>query len=287
MRQAKRAAAEGSPAVAKRATRGECMDVIRCVARLARAHPGETYWVHGVSISCSGKRRAAKPNVHKVPEMKKGEEQKKPTKPVAPELPPTTDDDASPPAKPRKKKGAAALPKQVDVPEQEQPAMQVDVASTALLNNRQQRSARRLLAFQELKRAALLQQLQAGGSTLGMAQVVLEHQERRFWIKKARARLRDVFWRAWHAQYRPVWCGLIGWTSLREQHVYRRAARLYYAAFKLDPSKSGRKMVAWLRSRSGAAPTPMEMETVSAGVRELRPGKKPRAEAAGAALSVA
>ena len=155
MRQAKRAAAEGSPAVAKRATRGECMDVIRCVARLARAHPGETYWVHGVSISCSGKRRAAKPNVHKVPEMKKGEEQKKPTKPVAPELPPTTDDDASPPAKPRKKKGAAALPKQVDVPEQEQPAMQVDVASTALLNNRQQRSARRLLAFQELKRAAL------------------------------------------------------------------------------------------------------------------------------------
>ena len=125
-----------------------------------------------------------------------------------------------------------------------------------------------------------------------MAQVVLEHQERRFWIKKARARLRDVFWRAWHAQYRPVWCGLIGWTSLREQHVYRRAARIgraaqYYAAFKLDPSKSGRKMVAWLRSRSGAAPTPMEMETVSAGVRELRPGKKPRAEAAGAALSVA
>ena len=29
-----------------------------------------------------------------------------------------------------------------------------------------------------------------------------------------------------------------------KQHVYRRAARLYYAAFKLDPSKSGRKMVA-------------------------------------------
>ena len=51
------------------------------------------------------------------------------------------------------------------------------------------------------------------------------------------------------------------------------AARLYYAAFKLDPSKSGRKMVAWLRSRSGGAPTPMEMETVSAGVSEP-PGKK-------------
>ena len=58
------------------------------------------------------------------------------------------------------------------------------------------------------------------------------------------------------------------------------------SAFKLDPSKSGRKMVAWLRSRSGAAPTPMEMETVSAGVSEP-PGKKPRAEAAGAALLVA
>ena len=39
-------------------------------------------------------------------------------------------------------------------------------------------------------------------------------------------------------------------------------------------------MVTWLRSRSGAAPTPMEMETVSAGVSEP-PGKKPRAEAAG------
>ena len=69
------------------------------------------------------------------------------------------------------------------------------------------------------------------------------------------------------------------------------AARLYYAAFKLDPSKSGRKMVAWLRSRSDGAPTPMEMETVSAGVSEP-PGKKPpraeaHAEAAGAALSVA
>ena len=47
------------------------------------------------------------------------------------------------------------------------------------------------------------------------------------------------------------------------------------------------EMVAWLRSRSGAAPTPMEMETVSAGVRVLHPWKKARAEAAGAALSVA
>ena len=37
--------------------------------------------------------------------------------------------------------------------------------------------------------------------------------------------------------------------SLREQHVYRRAARLYlYEALKLDPSKIGRKMVARLRS---------------------------------------
>ena len=37
--------------------------------------------------------------------------------------------------------------------------------------------------------------------------------------------------------------------SLREQHVYRRAARLYlYEALKLDPSKIGREMVARLRS---------------------------------------
>ena len=43
-----------------------------------------------------------------------------------------------------------------------------------------------------------------------------------------------------------------------EQHVYRRAAKLYEAAFKLDPGKSGRTLAAWLRRA-----TPMESETAS------------------------
>ena len=65
---------------------------------------------------------------------------------------------------------------------------------------------------------------------------------------------------------------------MREQHVYRRSARLYYAAFKLDPSKSGRKRVAWLRSRSGAASTLMETEAVAHPANEGNPpGKEPRA----------
>ena len=53
---------------------------------------------------------------------------------------------------------------------------------------------------------------------------------------------------------------------------------MYYAAFKLDPSKSGRKMVAWLRSRSGAASTLMETEAVAHPANEGNPpGKEPRA----------
>ena len=51
---------------------------------------------------------------------------------------------------------------------------------------------------------------------------------------------------------------LLQYTSLREQHVYKRAAKLYYAAFKSDPGKSGRPLAAWLRHA-----TPMETETAS------------------------
>ena len=102
---------------------------------------------------------------------------------------------------------------------------------------------------------------------------------------------------------RVPWCWLLGsgcstiaWTlnpklaASQRSGVKRRSccSRARLRGPKLThPANFHRKMVAWLRSRSGAAPTPMEMETVSAGVRELRPGKKPRAEAAGAALSVA
>jgi hypothetical protein len=68
------------------------------------------------------------------------------------------------------------------------------------------------------------------------------HQKRR-----VRAKLRALLWRAW-AQYRPIFGGVaLGYTSLREQHVYKRAAALYHAAFKLDPSKNGRTLTGWFR----------------------------------------
>ena len=74
----------------------------------------------------------------------------------------------------------------------------------------------------------------------------------------AKATLRWLLWRAW-AKWRPIFGGtLLQYTSLREQHVYKRAAKLYYAAFKSDPGKSGRPLAAWLRHA-----TPMETETAS------------------------
>ena len=67
-------------------------------------------------------------------------------------------------------------------------------------------------------------------------------------------------WRAW-ARWKPIYGGtVLYYTSLREQYVYKRAARLYYAAFKSDPGKSGRALAAWLRRA-----TPMETETEAVG----------------------
>mgnify|MGYP006903294262 CR=1 FL=1 len=73
-----------------------------------------------------------------------------------------------------------------------------------------------------------------------------------------RAKLRSLLWRAW-ARYRPIFGGVVlRYTSLREQYVYRRAAKLYAAAFASDPGKSGRSLAAWLRRA-----TPMEAETAA------------------------
>ena len=93
-------------------------------------------------------------------------------------------------------------------------------------------------------------------------------------------------WRAW-ARYRPIFGGVVlRYTSLREQYVYRRAAKLYAAAFASDPGKSGRSLAAWLRRA-----TPMETETEavagSSGSQPPKRAKKPRAEAARAALPAA
>ena len=84
-----------------------------------------------------------------------------------------------------------------------------------------------------------------------------------------RAKLRGIFWRAW-AQWRPIFGGsALYYTSLREQYVYKRAARLYYAAFKLDPGKSGRALAAWLRRA-----TPMDTEAASVGSQPSKRAKK-------------
>ena len=92
--------------------------------------------------------------------------------------------------------------------------------------------------------------------------------------------------RTWHLLH---WCPppiRNQYTSLREQHVYRRAAKLYEAAFKLDPGESGRTLAAWLRRA-----TPMESETASVdgsvGSQPPKRAKKSWAEAARAALPAA
>ena len=67
--------------------------------------------------------------------------------------------------------------------------------------------------------------------------------------------------------------------------MYKRAAKLYVAAFSLDPGKSGRPLATWLRRA-----TPMEMETESVasstGVQPSKRAKKSRGSRA-QALSVA
>ena len=128
----------------------------------------------------------------------------------------------------RKKPAVAAkvVQKPADAAVPKQPSEAVDEASPPPLSKRKQRSAQRLVKFQEKKRAAM-----------------------------RAAKLRSLLWRAW-AQYRPIFGGdALGYTSLREQYVYKRASTLYKAAFKSDPGTSGRTKAAWLRRA-----TPMETE---------------------------
>jgi len=122
-------------------------------------------------------------------------------------------------------------------------------------SKRQERSAQRLLEFQQKKRAELF------GAKYGESSIARHEQlfqKRGHHPLLARAKLRRLLWSAW-ARYRPIFGGaVLRYTSLREQYVYRRAAQLYAAAFKSDPGKSGRPLAAWLRHA-----TPMETETAS------------------------
>ena len=51
---------------------------------------------------------------------------------------------------------------------------------------------------------------------------------------------------------------MLKYSSLREQHVYKRASQLYAAAFKSDPGSSGRTMAAWF-----CRAAPMEVDAAS------------------------
>ena len=134
--------------------------------------------------------------------------QKKPTETVAPTLPSTTAADAAPPP----------------------------------MSTRQRRSQQRLLEFQEKKRAAAAAVQPVSWCSPHLRPDPAAHRKRKLLVK-----LRSILWRAW-ARWRPIFGGsVLYYTSLREQYVYKRAGRLYNAAFKSDPGKSGRTLAAWLR----------------------------------------
>ena len=113
-----------------------------------------------------------------------------------------------------RKPADAAVPKQ--------PSEAVDETSPPPLSKRKQRSAQRLMTFQEKKRQ----------------------------LFKA-AKLRSLLWRAW-AQYRPIFGGdalgvprrsrcasstlcTVEYCRSRREYMYKRASTLYEAPFKSDP----------------------------------------------------
>ena len=77
---------------------------------------------------------------------------------------------------------------------------------------------------------------------------------------------------------------MLAYTSLREQHVYRRAAKLFAAAFSSDPGKSGRQLAAWLRRATPIMEAETESVAGSSGSQPPKRAKKPWVEAARAAL---
>ena len=237
------AAAERSPPTAKRGRASErTWADVRQAARVAREE-GVLLRVHrrgcvDVIGVLKQHTKTPRPVVHKV--------QRKPVEAAEPKLPSTAADDTSPPS----------------------------------LSKRKQRSAERLQDYQEKKRAAMLLKQQCAiarrlGGLMWRTNIRSEEVVRR---AKLRVKLRSLLWRAW-ARYRPIFGGVVlGYTSLREQHVYKRAAKLYAAAFSLDPGKSGRPLAAWFRHA-----TPMETDAGSVGSQRAKKSRGSRVRA----LSVA
>jgi hypothetical protein len=151
-----------------------------------------------------------------------------------------------------------------------------DAAAVQSLNAKQRKSAQRLQVYQEKKRAALLAQYGKNGTA--RFERIFQAKKRKEKRAAARAKLRDVFWRAW-ASWKPIFGGtVLYYTSLREQYVYKRAAKLYNAAFKSDPGKSGRTLARWLR-RGAAAPMDDDRGVKRAAV-DVNAEAAPLAEAA-------
>ena len=232
------AAAERTPPTAKRGRIGERMwSDVRRAARLAREEGVQLRVRHDGSVDIIG---VLKQHIKSTPGRVVNKVQNKSAEPVAPTLPSTTADDTSLPP-PSKSK---------------------------------ERSTRRLMEFNQKKRAEIFAK-KYGDSHKTVHRHEVLFQKRGHHPALAKAKLRWLLWRAW-AQWRPVYGGtVLYYTSLREQYVYKRASKLYYAAFKSDPGKSGRPLAAWLRRA-----TPMEMETASvassAGSQPSKRAKKSR-----------
>ena len=230
------AAVNASTARRGRLSEREWADVERA-ARLARK-TGVMLKVHGVHVTGFLKQKeVAKTTAHKVLQPQADA--------AVPQAPPTRGSETPPPS----------------------------------LSKRQQRSQQRLQEFQQQKLEkqarhmaveARRTQVQQAIARNSFAQPDMRELTRRAML---RLKLRSIFRRAWR-QYRPFYGGrCLGYLSLKEQRVYRRAASLYSAAFALDPSASGRSLAAWLRHTA-----PMEMETdavaASAGGQPPKRAKK-------------
>jgi hypothetical protein len=134
------------------------------------------------------------------------------------------------------------------------------------LSKRQQRSQLRLQEFQQKKQRRLARNMAVKVGKAQVQQATAQgnfdfHLDIRDLQRRAmlRVKLRSIFWRAWRS-YRPIYSGKrLGYLSLKEQRVYRRAAGLYSAAFGLDPSSSSRPLAAWFRRA-----VPMEVEAEAA-----------------------
>ena len=221
---AKRAAAgaDGSPVAAKRGRLSDrAWADVRRAARLAHEER-VTLRVHGIEVTGTLKQRKVKEMKHK--DLNVG----------------------------KQKLAEADRPKQSSTKGGE--------ATPPSLSKRQQRSQQRLQEFQEKKQKALLLKHQCAlarrlGGVMWRTNIRSEEVVQR---AKLRVKLRSLLWRAW-AQYRPIFGGaVLGYTSLREQHVYKRAARLYNAAFQLDPGRSGRRLAAWFHRA-----TPMDVDSAA------------------------